>query len=134
MFQFYILARLVNPGLLGGLNEDIYGSKEPYKVVIRQMGRSFMQVIFLDTCEVFKIKVNSLIFDNFDSKTMLYLFEPGLTVDEPLENNGCATILTVSPNERRCISISFFCEPHYVYSFLFTLYYTHYFLSCFPFL
>ena len=131
MFQFYILFRLVNIELLGGLNEDIYGSKDPYKVVVRQVGRSLMQVIFPDTCEVFLTDAQSQIFVYFDSKTMLYLFEPGLTVDEPLENNGCATILTVSPNERRCISISYSCEPHCVYSFLFTLHYTNYFLSLF---
>ena len=107
MFQFYILFILVNLELLGGLNEDIYGSKEPYKVVIRQVGSAFMQVIFLDTCEVFKIGVHSLIFDCFDSKTMLHLYEPGLSVDQPMENNGCATILTVSPNERRFISPSY---------------------------
>ena len=106
MFQFYILARLVNPELLGELNEDIYGSKEPYKVVIRQIGNFSMQVMFLDTCEVFASDFKPLIFWYFDSKTTLYLFEPGTSVIEPLEGTGCATIATVSPNESRFFFIS----------------------------
>ena len=102
MFQYYTLARLVNPNLLGTLQDDFFGSKEPYKVVIRQIGDVCMQVMFLDTCEVFSTQVNYHLFSYFDPKTTLYLFEPGTTVREPATVD-CKTIATVSPNEKRFI-------------------------------
>ena len=86
MFQFYYLARLLNPQAFSDpLPPDNAYSSEIPEVVIRQVGTSKMQIYFV------KAKVAHLvpvvcggIFPCFDPKTTLYFFEPEESRTEPM--------------------------------------------------
>ena len=43
-FQYYYLARILNPSLFGPLPPDCYGSTTPPKIVIRQEGTAAMTI------------------------------------------------------------------------------------------
>ena len=103
MFQYYILARMLNHAIFEPLSPDFYGSTEPYKVIIRQEGQNRMVVLFLETGEAFETtKVNENFLWYFNPKTTLYLYEPWLdTVNSPFLRNGMPTVATVSPNINR---------------------------------
>ena len=98
MYQYYIIASLVNPALFGR-RINTY----PYKVIVRQVGNSHMIVMILETCEAFiTFKVESELLHYLDKATTLYLFEPDLTKSqEPFNVMNMKLVGTVSPNDGR---------------------------------
>ena len=108
MFQYYIFVRMINPQLFGPLSPDFYGSTEPYKVIIRQVGRESMVAYFLETGEALKTtKVIDDFLLHFNPKTTLYLYEPWLdVVNSPFLCKGMPSISTVSPNNNRYKELS----------------------------
>jgi hypothetical protein len=97
-FQFYYLARIMNPSLFGPLPPDCYGSTAAPKIVIRQQGTSSMTVYDIENRKVDRISCNPRIFEIFDPETSLYLMEPGETVTEPFfAGLNIPTLATVSP-------------------------------------
>ena len=70
MFQFYYLARLLNPSVFEeSLPCDSLGSSEVPEVVIRQVGTNKMQVYFVKAKEVHEVSlIQSRLFRCFDPK------------------------------------------------------------------
>jgi hypothetical protein len=98
-FQFYYLARIMNPDLYGPLPPDCFGSTEPPKVVIRQEGTASMTVFDIAnrTADVVP-GIPKLLFMCFDPKTTLYLMEPEISITEPhIESMSVPTLITASP-------------------------------------
>ena len=98
-FQFYYLARIVNPDLYGPLPPDCFGSTAPPKIVIRQEGTASMTVFDIANRKADKIQGYPItIFGCFDPKTTLYLMEPGKSIEEPhIESMSVPTLVTASP-------------------------------------
>lgn len=98
-FQFYYLARIVNPDLYGPLPPDCFGSTTPPKIVIRQEGTASMTVFDIANRKADKIQGYPItIFDCFDHKTTLYLMEPETSVKEPhIASLSVPTLVTASP-------------------------------------
>lgn len=99
--QYYYLAKIMNPGLLGELPPDINGCTEPPKIVIRQVGK---KMIVYDIKEriAYKTNADADLLGCFDPKVALYLYEPGESKDEPFFMDLDLPILaTVSPDSRR---------------------------------
>ena len=98
-FQFYYLARIMNPDLYGPLPPDCFGSTDPPKIVIRQEGTASMSVFDIANRKADKIQGYPItVFDCFDPKTTLYLMEPETSVKEPhIASMSVPTLVTASP-------------------------------------
>ena len=104
IFQFYYLARLLNPAAFEDpLPPDSSGSSSIPEVVIRQIGVGEMQVFFLKAKIAHLIQpVNKRVLRCFDPKTTLYLFEPAESRVEPMWKGIDMDIFcTCSPDEIR---------------------------------
>ena len=102
-FQYYYLARILNPSLFGPLPPDCYGSTTPPKIVIRQEGTSAMTIFDIANRQAERVNgCPGTLLDCFDPETSLYLMEPGKTMEEPfIESLRIPTLATVSPNPAR---------------------------------
>ena len=111
VFQFYLLARYLNPSLFtdAPLSGEIkFGSEVAPKVVIRHLPKVGIQVWFLTQQVVHSISTLRVSFDVlrcFDPATTLYFFEPGKTKNiEPYADENLlsmSTLATVSPDRSR---------------------------------
>ena len=102
-FQYYYLARILNPSLFGPLPPDCYGSTTPPKIVIRQEGTDAMTIFDIANRQAESvIGCPKRLLGCFDPETSLYLMEPGISVAEPfIEGLLIPTLATVSPNPAR---------------------------------
>jgi hypothetical protein len=110
VFQFYMLARFLNPALFagdGGHEQKTsvvrkFGSATPPRVVVRQVLGSSIQVWFLEEQVVHIIigKPIEAVLRCFDPVTTLYFFEPGSTnnVEPVADIHELPTLLTTTPN------------------------------------
>ena len=97
-FQYYYLARLVNPDKLGPLPPDHRGSTDPPKIVIRQMGQTEIIIYDIEEMVAERISMNPRVFRCFDQYTSLYLMEPeGSKVEPTFGGLWLPTLLTASP-------------------------------------
>ena len=115
VFQFYMLARFLNPALFagdGGQGPTPYGARTfgfavPPKVVVRQVLGDTIQVWFLEQQVVYNIdeKTIGAVLRCFDPATMVYFFEPMKVKGvEPFANDdefNLSTLATVSPDISR---------------------------------
>jgi hypothetical protein len=102
-FQYYYLARLLNPSLLGPLPPDCNESLAPPKIVIRQVGTSNMTIFDIEnrTAEN-AIDVSGMLLECFEPESSLYLMEPGWSREEPhYEMLRIPTLATVAPDPVR---------------------------------
>ena len=107
MFQYYLLARYMNPALFDDMGSVLpvepilFGSAAPPKVVIRHLPGEF-HVLFLDECVAHYVSSQEVL-KCFDPATTLYFFEPDVTTNvEPVRiSHELPTLATVSPNEGR---------------------------------
>ena len=99
-FQYYYLARILNPSLFGPLPPDCYGSTSPPKIVIRQEGTAAMTIFDIANRQAeIVIGCPKRLLGCFDPETSLYLMEPGISVAEPFIGGLLIpTLATVSPN------------------------------------
>jgi hypothetical protein len=81
-FQFYYLARIMNPELFGGLTPDFNGCTDAPKLVIRQQSKT-MTVYDVERAVAYECETNELLLECFDPKVTLYLFEPAESRDKP---------------------------------------------------
>ena len=85
MFQFYYLARLLNPSVFEDRLPNNLRIENPPEVVLRQVGSSEMQIFFIKDRVSRVTDVSMKIFKCFDPKTTLYFFEPADTTKmEPM--------------------------------------------------
>ena len=104
IFQFYYLAKLLNPQAFKDLlPPDSTGSSEIPEVVIRQVGTHIMQIYFVKAKVVHLITTVSVgVLYCFDPKTTLYFFEPGESKVEPMWAGTTMSIFSCcSPDEIR---------------------------------
>lgn len=115
VFQFYLLARYLNPSLFKDNKvpqpeQIMFGPKldEAPKVVIRHLPSQHMEVWFLEQQVVHVIKnvyADIGLLMCFDPETTMYFFEPGKTTNiEPFVNENMLdipTLATVSPDTSR---------------------------------
>jgi len=116
VFQFYMLARFLNPALFAGdggqgltpCDEWDFGVAMPPKVVVRQVLGSSIQVWFLEQQVVHEVSTTNPIEEVlccFDPATMLYFFEPGnVRGVEPCANDNdfsLSTFATVCTEKSR---------------------------------
>jgi hypothetical protein len=89
----------MNPHLFGPLPPDCYGSTDPPKIVIRQVGTSSMTIFDIANRQAVEVEGCSVgVLKCFDPETSLYLMEPGKSVTEPhFEGLRIPTLTTVSP-------------------------------------
>jgi len=107
IFQFYLLARYMNPALFEDMGSAtpvkriVFGSAAPPKVVIRQLPGVF-HVLFLEEGVAHKVASQEVL-TCFDPATTLYFFEPSTTKNvEPLcDFHKLPTLATMSPDESR---------------------------------
>ena len=81
-FQFYYLARMMNPKLFGPLPPDHNGCTDAPRVVIRQIG-TIMTVYDRENRVAYECGADRLPLKCFDPKVTLYLYEPGELKTEP---------------------------------------------------
>ena len=98
-FQFYYLARIMNPEKFGPLPPDHLGSTKPPRIVIRQVGDSNFIVYDIEEKAAELIHTNyGGVLDSFDQDTSLYLMEPGSSKREPFFGGlRIPTFLTTYP-------------------------------------
>ena len=85
MFQYYYLARLMNPAAFKDpLPPDSTESSEIPEVVVRQIGVDEMEVYFIRAKVAHLVPVRKSVLRCFDPKTTLYFFEPGGSRTEPM--------------------------------------------------
>ena len=115
VFQFYMLARFLNPALFagdGGHEQKTsvvrkFGSATPPRVVVRHVLGSSIQVWFLEQQIVHKILGTPIeeVLSCFDPATTLYFFEPNKVKGvEPFADDNefeLSTLATVSPDKSR---------------------------------
>ena len=115
VFQFYMLARFLNPALFAGdggqgptpCDDEMFGFAVPPKVVVRQVLGDTIQVWFLEQQVVYNIdeKTIGAVLRCFDPATMVYFFEPMKVKGvEPFANDdefNLSTLATVSPDISR---------------------------------
>jgi hypothetical protein len=102
-FQFYYLARIMNPSLFGPLPPDCFGSTEPPRFVIRQEGTRRMTIYDVVNRRAERVEGNrGTLLDCFDPETSLYLMEPAESRIEPhFASLYLPTLATVSPDSSR---------------------------------
>ena len=102
-FQYYYLARILNPSLFGPLPPDCYGSTTPPKIVIRQEGTAAMTIFDIANRQAEIVAgCPSTLLRCFDPETSLYLMEPEVSMAEPFIGGlFIPTLATVSPNPAR---------------------------------
>ena len=110
-FQFYLLARYLNPSLFkdAPLSGEIkFGSEVAPKVVIRHLPQVGIEVWLVEQQVMHRISSRGPVFDVlqcFDPATMLYFFEPGKTKSiEPFADEcliSISTLATMSPDRSR---------------------------------
>ena len=82
-FQYYYLARILNPSLFGPLPPDCYGSTTPPKIVIRQVGTAAMTIFDIANRKAERVDgCPGTLLDCFDPETSLYLMEPEVSMAE----------------------------------------------------
>ena len=108
IFQYYYLARVLNPSAFSALNQnlppDSMNSCEPPEVVVRQVGLDKVQVFFIKEKVAHELKTASpwYVLSCFDPNTTLYFFEPDTEEIEPVIKTSVKSILaTCSPNIKR---------------------------------
>ena len=108
IFQYYYLARVLNPSAFSALNQnlppDSMNSCEPPEVVVRQVGLDKVQVFFIKEKVAHELKTAFpwYVLSCFDPNTTLYFFEPGAAEIEPDIHSDVKSILaTCSPNIKR---------------------------------
>ena len=100
LFQFYYLARIMNPKLFGPLPPDHNGCTAAPKVVIRQVGLK-MTVYDIENRAAYLLpQASGSLLDCFNPSVTLYFYEPDLETKEPFLS-GLPTLATVSPNVKR---------------------------------
>gem|GEM_PF-5204806 len=107
MFQFYLLARYMNPALFDDMGsvlpaeQILFGSAAPPKVVIRQLPGEF-HVLFLEEGVAHHVSSQDVL-KCFDPATTLYFYEPGRThgVEPVGDIHELPTLATTSPDESR---------------------------------
>lgn len=100
-FQFYYLARIMNPDLFGELPPDYNGCTDSPKIVVRQDGVD-MTVYDIENRVAYKCVASKLLLECFDPKSTLYLYEPGELKAEPFFSGvKLPTLATVSPDSKR---------------------------------
>ena len=111
MFQWYYLARLLNPDAFNddALTANIKGNTEPPEVVIRQLNVYCFEIYFIKAkvCHIiheYRPSVMSL----FDPATTVYFFEPGGSTVEPSWEGTRMSILATCPPE--IIRFKEFCK------------------------
>jgi hypothetical protein len=106
MFQFYYLARLLNPtAFKDPLPTDFYGSSDIPKNIIRHTPGKSLRVINLEERKAYRVFSHDpdSVLQSFDPLTTLYWFEPaGSTGVGPFyEDITIPTLATVSPDRSR---------------------------------
>ena len=104
MFQFYYLARLLNPtAFKDPLPPDSSGSSEIPEIVIRQFSTVSMEVYFVKAKVAHLVPiVNQNVLRCFDPKTTIYFFESGSSKVEPMwESIRMPIFASCSPDEVR---------------------------------
>eukprot|EP01036_Dinobryon_divergens_P036040 gene36040-46831_t len=98
MFQWYYLARLLNPGAF----KDALTIEFP-EVVVRQIGDMEMEIYFIKAKVVQTVDVHRKVLECFDPATTLYFFEPaGSNQRGPMwEKNTMSILATCSPELSR---------------------------------
>ena len=102
IFQFYYLARIMNPKLFGDLSPDFDGCTDSPKLIVRQVGKT-MTVYDIENRLAYKGKADKLLLECFDPKVTLYFYEPAeVKTEEPFFFGlNLATLATVSPRDER---------------------------------
>jgi len=98
-FQWYILYRLVNEKEIPNLGPNHLNSREPPKVIVRQVGDSKLFFYFPLCNKVYRTSSNFYL-DDLNPDSALYLVEPGTSYVEPC-TSMIQTITTSSPDRRR---------------------------------
>jgi len=98
-FQWYILYRLVNEKEIPNLGPNHLNSREPPKVIVRQVGDSKLFFYFPLCDKVYRTSSNFDL-DDLNPDSALYLVEPGTSYVEPC-TSMIQTITTCSPDRRR---------------------------------
>lgn len=98
-FQWYILYRLVNEKEIPNLGPNHLNSREPPKVIVRQVGDSKLFFYFPLHDKVYRTSSNFYL-DDLNPNSALYLFEPDTSYVEP-RTCRLQTITTCSPDRRR---------------------------------
>lgn len=105
-FQFYYLARILNPKLLDELPPDCFGSTKAPTVIIRQLGKTKLSFLLIQDNLAFDItnfsSMNLVnILDCFDVKNTLFWYEPGEedSVEFSFEGIKTPTLATITKNE-----------------------------------
>ena len=104
MFQWYYLARLLNPDAFSdALTCDSEGRTDPPEVVIRQIGLSHMEIFFLRARKAHTVPVSFSVLRCFDPSKTVYFFEPGKTrTEEPMwDSTKMSIFATCSPDVSR---------------------------------
>ena len=97
MFQWYYLARLLNPDAF----KDALTIDLP-EVVIRQVGDIDMDIYFIKAKVVQTVDIHQKVLECFDPATTLYFFEPGGSKREPMwEKTRMSILATCSPELSR---------------------------------
>ena len=102
MYQFYYLARILNPELFGPLPPDRKGCTDAPKVVIRQVGNMMTIYDIEKRVAYHELPADPRISMYFNSTVTLYLLEPGGTtgVAPYINDIQCPIFVTVSPDTR----------------------------------
>jgi len=100
MFQYYYLARLLNPDIFDPLPIKSNGSQSIPNVIIIQKGVSRMTINLIKEKESFNIKgIDDRLLELFDESTAEYWFEPDSSKTEPFYDGiELPILITVSPN------------------------------------
>ena len=100
-FQYYYLARILNPKLFGELPPDCFGNTAPPKFVLREVA-NVLYLYDINRQEAWKImNYDHDIFKCFNPEKTLYLVEPRFTKKQPLDSEMVPTLATVSPDVSR---------------------------------
>ena len=104
-FQYYYLARILNPSLFGPLPPDHLGSTEPPKFIVRQVGKSMFLYSLEDSRAFFSSDFSSMVLRLLGAthpSHSLYWYEPAETKDIPITwNEDVPMLATVSADIRR---------------------------------
>ena len=104
-FQYYYLARILNPSLFGPLPPDHLGSTESPKFIVRQVGKSMFLYSLEDSRAFFSSDFSSMVLRLLGAthpSHSLYWYEPAETKDIPITwNEDVPMLATVSADIRR---------------------------------
>ena len=103
VFQFYYLARILNPELFGPLPPDYRGRTDAPKVVIRQVDDKMTIYDIEKRVAYQELPADLRILYYFDPEVTLYLFDPSTSknMESYCDNFEYSTLATVSPDSSR---------------------------------